>query len=68
MGIRSYLSGAETNHQVSNEGVLCLSRAMADHHTPAITLGQLAAERHRHMQALLISLHTSRTGLFIYLL
>lgn len=66
--IRSYLSGAETNHQVSNEGVLCLSRAMADHHTPAITLGHLAAKRHRHTQTLLISLHIPRTGLFIYVL
>ena len=40
-----YLSSAETNHQVGNEGVLCLSGAMADHHAPAVTLGHLAAEK-----------------------
>lgn len=57
IGMKSYLSSAETNHQVSDEGVLCLSRAMADHHTPAVTLGHLAAKRQRHMQALLMSLY-----------
>lgn len=54
-GMENYLSSAETDHQVSDEGVLCLSRAMADHHTPAVTLGHLAAERQRHMQSLLMS-------------
>lgn len=37
-----YLSGAETHHQVSDEGVFCFSWAMAHHHTPAVLLGQLA--------------------------
>lgn len=41
----NYLSSAETDHQVSDEGVLRLSRAVADHHTPAVTLGHLAAKR-----------------------
>lgn len=39
-----YLSGAQTDHKVSNEGVLCLSRAVADHHAPAVALGHLAAK------------------------
>lgn len=47
--LRFYLSSAETDHQVSDEGILCLSRAMADHHTPAVALGHLAAERQRRV-------------------
>lgn len=39
-----YLSSAETDHKVSDEGVLSLSGAMADHHTPAVTLGHLATK------------------------
>lgn len=39
-----YLSSAETNHQVGDEGVLCFSRAVAHHHTPAVLLGQLTPE------------------------
>lgn len=42
---KSYLSGAEPDHQVSDEGVLGLPGAMADHHTPAVALGHLASER-----------------------
>lgn len=41
----TYLSSAEANNKVSDEGVLRLSRAVADHHTPAIALGQLAAKK-----------------------
>lgn len=44
------LASAETHYQVSNEGVLCLSRAVAHHHTPAIGLGQLAAARDQEKQ------------------
>lgn len=40
----SYLSGAQTNHQVGYEGVLCFPRAVAHHHTPAVLLGQLTPE------------------------
>lgn len=36
-----YLSCAETDHQVSDEGVLSLAGAMAHHHTPTIRLSQL---------------------------
>lgn len=36
-----YLSGAQTNHQVGDEGVFCFSWAVAHHHTPAVLLGQL---------------------------
>lgn len=39
-----YLSGAETNHQVSYKSVLCFSWAVAHHHPPAILLGQLTPE------------------------
>ena len=46
-----YLSSAEADHQVSDEGVLCLSRAMADHHAPAVALSHLAAKRKRHTLA-----------------
>lgn len=42
---RTNLASAEPHDQVSNEGVFCLSRAVAHHHTPAIGLGQLAAAR-----------------------
>lgn len=42
---QSYLSSAETDHQVSDEGVLRLPGTMADHHTPAVALGHLAAGR-----------------------
>lgn len=55
--MKMYLSSAETDHQVSNEGVLCLSRAMADHHTPAVALGHLAAKRKRHIHAMLLNIH-----------
>lgn len=44
------LASAETHYQVSNEGVFCLSRAVAHHHTPAIGLGQLAAAREEEKQ------------------
>lgn len=44
-----YLSSAKSDHQVSNEGVLCLSRAMANHHTPAIGLRHFTpANAHTH--------------------
>lgn len=36
-----YLSGAETNHQVGDEGVFRFSGAVAHHHAPAVLLGQL---------------------------
>lgn len=36
-----YLSGAQTNHKVGDEGVFCFSWAVAHHHTPAVLLGQL---------------------------
>lgn len=41
------LTSAETNYQIRNEGIFCFSRAMTDHHTPAIGLGKLAARRDR---------------------
>lgn len=44
------LASAEPHDQVSNEGVFCLSRAVAHHHTPAIGLGQLAAARDQEKQ------------------
>ena len=40
----SHLSSAESNHQVSDEGILGLSGAMAHHHAPAIALGHLATK------------------------
>ena len=46
-GSRLDLTGAETHHQVSDEGVFCLAATMADHHTPAVGLGQLASEGRR---------------------
>lgn len=42
-----YLSSAESDHQISNESVLCLSWAMADHHTPTIRLSQFTPETQR---------------------
>lgn len=39
-----YLSSAETNHQVSNKGVLGFSRTVAHHHTPTVLLGQFTPE------------------------
>ncbi len=57
ISMKNYLSSAETDHQVSDEGVLCLSRAMADHHTPAVALGQLAAKSKGHMIAQLTNLN-----------
>lgn len=44
------LTSGETHYQISNEGVFCLSRAVAHHHTPAIGLGQLAAARDQEMK------------------
>lgn len=64
IGITSYLSSAETDHEVSNEGVLSLSGAMADHHTPAVTLSHLATKKHRTTQATFYS----ETHLSAYLL
>lgn len=43
-GGECYLSSAKTNHQVGDEGVLRLSRAVAHHHAPAVLLGQLTPE------------------------
>ena len=40
----AYLSSAESNHQVSDEGVLRLSGAMADHHAPTVRLSQFTPE------------------------
>lgn len=42
-----YLSSAEANNKVSDESVLGLSRAVADHDTPAIALGKLATKRRK---------------------
>lgn len=42
-----YLASAESDHKVSDEGVLCLSRTVADHHTPSIRLGHLAAKQRK---------------------
>lgn len=39
----THLAGAQTNHQISDEGVLSLSRAMAHHHAPTTGLSQLTA-------------------------
>lgn len=39
----THLASAKANHQISDEGVLSLSRAVAHHHTPAAGLSQLAA-------------------------
>jgi len=39
------LTSAETNHQISNEGIFCFPRAVTHHHTPAIGLGKLATGR-----------------------
>lgn len=47
---RVYLSGAESDHQVGDEGVLGLSGAMADHHTPTAALSQLTPERERQVE------------------
>ena len=41
----AYLSGAQSDHQVRDEGVFSLSGAMADHHTPTTALSQLTPER-----------------------
>lgn len=45
--ILTHLSGAKSNHQVRDEGVLRLSRTMADHHTPPAALSQLTPETRR---------------------
>lgn len=42
-----YLASAESDHKVSDEGVLCLSRTVADHHTPSIRLGHLTAKQRK---------------------
>lgn len=39
----NYLASAEANNQISDEGVLGLSRAVAHHHSPATGLSQLTA-------------------------
>lgn len=44
------LTSAETNYQISNEGIFCFSRAMTHHHTPAIGLGKLAARREKQIK------------------
>lgn len=41
---RPYLASAQANHEVSDEGVLCLSRAVAHHHSPAVGLSHLTAK------------------------
>lgn len=40
-----YLSGAQTNHQISDESVLRLTGAVAHHHPPAVLLSQFAPEK-----------------------
>lgn len=44
MMMMMYLSSAEADHQVRDEGVLGLPGAMADHHAPAAALSQLTPE------------------------
>lgn len=44
-GTDTNLTSAEADHQVSNEGIFCFSRAVTHHHAPAIGLGKLAAGR-----------------------
>lgn len=39
------LTSAETNHQISNEGIFCFPRTVTHHHTPTIGLGKLATGR-----------------------
>ena len=36
----SHLSCAQSDHQISNEGIFSFSAPMTDHHSPAITLRQ----------------------------
>lgn len=45
------LASAETNYQISDEGIFCFSRAVTHHHTPAIGLGKLAARRDKTDEA-----------------
>lgn len=56
------LASAETHYQVSNEGVFCLSRTVAHHHTPAVGLGQLAAARDQEMKLTLCPVPSRITG------
>lgn len=44
-----YLSCAESHHEVSNESVFSLPRAVAHHHPPAIRLCQFAAVWEGHL-------------------
>lgn len=46
---QEYLSCAEPHHEVSDEGVLSLSRAVAHHHPPAVRLSQFAAGWRGHL-------------------
>lgn len=39
----SHLSRTQSNHQISNERVLCLSAAVTHHYSPATTLRQLTS-------------------------
>lgn len=39
----SHLSCAQSDHQISNEGVFSFSTPMTDHHSPAITLRQFTS-------------------------
>lgn len=41
----AYLSSAQSDHQVRDEGVFGFSGAMTDHHTPPAALSQLTPER-----------------------
>ena len=45
--MQPYLASAEADHQVSNKGVLSLSRTMADHHPPATGLCHLTTAGER---------------------
>lgn len=44
-----YLSCAESHHEVSNESVFSLPRAVAHHHPPAIRLCQFASVWEEHL-------------------
>lgn len=58
----TYLSGAQTNHQVSYEGVFSFPRAMADHHTPAALLSLLTTVGECSFIHMTDYLHTRGSG------
>lgn len=45
----THLSSAQTNHQICNESILSLPRAMANHHTPTALLRHLTAVNEKNL-------------------